>query len=813
MGLTLDGDGQKMLPSALQDKQALVVLDNFDHLLDGVGMVISLLEAAPGLQLVATSRERLNLPGEYVYVVQGMDYGESDSPDAMPASAIRLFAQSVRRVQPDFVMRAENLPAVTRICELVEGMPLGLELAAAWADMLPFDEIAREIERSIDFLSSDWRDTPGRHRSLRAVFERSWRALAASERQVFSRLSVFRGGFTREAAQTVAGASLRALMRLAHKSLLYHRGGRYQIHELLRQFGAEQLDSAPDERAEVETRHSTYYLAFVAQRQAALDGDNPQQPAEQIRVDINNIKQAWLSAVLHDRLTELDRSAIGLWRFSSLDGQNNGLEQLMQVAADRLDTHVEPDDAHRGVDARSCQCVASKLRAIQAAALIAQGDYESAIPVAERAIALGQASGGREGEAFGCLCKGQALAQKAQYVESQHCLEAALTAAQCALSGDSAIDSLHLVEYLVHLWLGAIATRQSEHTRAVRLFRRSLDICRQRGDLLGEMHCLANLGNAARSAHEYASSRAYHEQALCLARRLAYRWGEATTQLELGDVARLQGDPELARELVERSLTLCQEIGDRLGEAVALAYLGRLHSYLGDDVGAQECLDRFLHVVELIDVPFVDNWGWAALALRHDRVGDADQALVSAERAVTAAEAVGCRVDQADALVIVGQIQAGMNRLADATHAYQQAIALCELDSAAEAIAARAGLAQISLAQCAWPEAQSQVETILAALAEPDEGGGGDQPFAVYLTCYRVLDALEDPRAVGVLQEAHRRLLDYADGIMDRTRRRSFLENVTAHRELRQAYADRVTSGATSTCPDGTESAGPVLYE
>ena len=352
MGLMLDGDIRNVLPSALRDKQTLLVLDNFDHLLDGAGIVVALLEAAPGLQLLATSRERLNVPGEYMYMVHGMNYGESGSQDRISASATRLFAQCVRRVQSDFTMRDESLAAVTRICELVEGMPLGLELAAAWADLLPLDEIAREIERSIDFLSSNWRDTPERHRSLRAVFDRSWRSLDESERQVFRRLSVFRGGFSRAAAQTVAGASLRALMRLAHKSLLHQREGRYQIHELLRQFGEEQLDSVPDERAEVEARHSTYYLAFVAQRRTALDGSEPQQAAGQIRAEFNNIEQAWMSAVQRDQSTELDEAAIGLWRFCSLPARttiSNGscawppidwsrrLKRVMRVVAQTLE--------------------------------------------------------------------------------------------------------------------------------------------------------------------------------------------------------------------------------------------------------------------------------------------------------------------------------------------------------------------------------------------------------------------------------------------------------------------------------------------
>jgi predicted ATPase/tetratricopeptide (TPR) repeat protein len=796
MGLKLTGDIRKRLPTALRDKQALLELDNFEHLLEGVGIIVELLEAASGLQLVVTSRERLDVHSEHAYVVHGMDLGPSNGGDALSAPATRLFAQCARRVQPDFVIRSDNLAAVTRICELVEGMPLGLELAAAWADMLPLDEIAWEIERSIDFLSSNWRDVPDRHRSLRAVFDGSWRSLDEPERQVFRQLSVFRGGFTRGAAQVVAGAPLRALVRLAHKSLLHQQGGRYQIHELLRQFGAEQLDLSPDERAGVEERHCAYYLTFVARRQTALDGSEPQQAAAQIHPEIDNIKQAWMSAVHYGRLTRLDDSAIGLWRFCALAGQNSDLEQLMHLAGDRLEMRLEQGDANCGADARSYERVLSKLRAVRAAALVSQDDFDAAILIAERAIALGRTSGGIEGEAFGYLSKGQALVQKARYAESQRCLEKALRRAQRCLTSDAAIDSLHLIEPPVYLWLGSIAIRQSEHARAGQLIRRSLDICRQRGDLRGEMHCLANLANAARIAHEYSSAREHYEHALRLARQLNYRWGEAATLQELGDIALAQGDLEFARQLTERSLVLCQEIGDRLREARSLAYLGRLHCYLGDDAGSRAYLDRFQHVIEGIDAPAAEIPGWVASAIHHYYSGDATQALNYARRAEERALALGSRVDQAEALVVTGHVLARLNQLVEASSAYRRAIALCDnVDRASEVVAARAGLARVALAQCDWPEALTHVETILATLKEyPD--AGSDQPFAVHLTCYRVLDALDDPRATGVLQEAHRRLLEYSDRITDSSLRRSFLGIVTAHHELQQAYADHEATRA-----------------
>ena len=503
--------------------------------------------------------------------------------------------------------------------------------------------------------------------------------------------------------------------------------------------------------------------------------EEPQRAAGQILAEIDNIEKAWMSAIRYGLFGELEASAFGLWRFYSLAGASIDVERFMRLAAERLKADLEGRGEDSGPAARRDERILSKVRALQAAALVSQGDYDASIPIAEEAITRGKASGGAEGEAFGYLSKGQALSTKAQYPEAQRCLENALSRAQRSFSEDGLVDSLDLIEYLVYLWLGSIAIRQSQHARAGKLFERSLTICRRRGDLRGEIHCLANLGNAARAAHAYSSAREHYEHALQLARQSGYRWGEATTQQELGDVIRLQGDPEFARQLTERSLTIYRDIGDRMREAVSLAYLGRLCVYLGDDAGSRAYLDRFLHVIEGVDAPFAEDWGWVALAIRHDRAGDAEQALAYARRAVAAAERVGSHVDYADALVVTAQILAGMSQPAEARRAYQRAIELCGgVEAASEAITARAGLAQIALEGCDRPEAAAQVETILAT-QEADPDAGSDQPFAIQLICYRVLAASDDPRAPGILVRAHRNLLNYADGIADPALRHSFL--------------------------------------
>jgi predicted ATPase len=209
------GDPRQELCDALGNKQMLLILDNIEHLLpeapttgqegrgsEAIELVIQLLAWAPAVQLLVTSRQRLKLRGETLYAVPGLPFSpQATLADATTSAALRLFVQSAQRVAPHFALSAENLPALLRICSLVEGMPLGLEMAAAYIDQLQPAEIAQELEKNVDFLTAEWHDAPERQRSMRAVFDWSWRLLNESEQQVLRQLAAFRGGFTRDAAE------------------------------------------------------------------------------------------------------------------------------------------------------------------------------------------------------------------------------------------------------------------------------------------------------------------------------------------------------------------------------------------------------------------------------------------------------------------------------------------------------------------------------------------------------------------------------------------------------------------------------------
>ena len=281
----------------LRAKEMLLVLDNFEHLLDGVDMVDAMLATAPHLKIIATSREVLNLEWEWVYTVQGMTVpNDSDLADADDYSAVRLFAERARRVQPRFSIHHERDCAI-EICRLVDGMPLGIELAASWLRMLSCQELADEISASLDVLTSKKRTGPERHRSLRAVFDYSWNLLSPVEQDALMNLSVFPAPFRRDAARAVADASLAVLSALVDKSLLRVDGeGRYDLHPMVWQYAAEKMHEADSGEQVARHAHADYFLGFLSEQAPLIHSSDALRVLDSIETEMENIKSALLWA-------------------------------------------------------------------------------------------------------------------------------------------------------------------------------------------------------------------------------------------------------------------------------------------------------------------------------------------------------------------------------------------------------------------------------------------------------------------------------------------------------------------------------------
>lgn len=295
----------------LADREALLVLDNFEHLLArdeaveglrGPPYLVHLLEQAPGLKILCTSRVPFGLPAEIILALEGLDFPEqADVPDPEQFSGVRLFVEQARRIDRDFYLEAEQLGDVLEICRLVDGLPLGIELAARWITDLTPAEIAAEIRTSLDFLTAASPQRNLRHQSVRATFSYSWRMLTHEEQVALADLSILAGDFSRKAALNISECSIGVLVRLRSKSLLHQVApGTYSMHQLLRQFASEHLETYSTEHlSSLKRRYCTHFLKLIAAQAAGFDRNWTGAALKTITVNLENIRRAWRLALEH----------------------------------------------------------------------------------------------------------------------------------------------------------------------------------------------------------------------------------------------------------------------------------------------------------------------------------------------------------------------------------------------------------------------------------------------------------------------------------------------------------------------------------
>jgi predicted ATPase len=308
------GEPKEQLLNYLRHKSMLLLLDNFEHLHTSAPLLTEIIQAAPEVKLLVTSRERLKLQTEQVYHLNGLALSEWKTVnEARQNAAVQLFLHHALRVRPNFKLQRKHLVSLREIVRLVGGMPLGLLLAAGWMEVMSPAEIAAEIGRNLDFLQATERDMPERHSSMRAIFEVSWGRLSQEEQAVFAALSVFRGGFTIEAANEVAGATPQILMKLVDHSLIVRgEDGRFDIHELLRQFGAEMLKKDGSHVTVTRKRHSAFYCAFLNKYIDSWHTRDQLMTLEAVGNEAENARQALEWATKHGEWHQLIE-AIDCW--------------------------------------------------------------------------------------------------------------------------------------------------------------------------------------------------------------------------------------------------------------------------------------------------------------------------------------------------------------------------------------------------------------------------------------------------------------------------------------------------------------------
>jgi len=566
----------------LRERATLLVLDNFEHLLDARDVLSQVIEQAPQVELLTTSRERLQLQSEWVLDVDGLGNGNGNG-SAGGSAALRLFVDRARQVDRGYALTEGERPHVERVCRLVSGMPLGIELAAAWASTLPCSEIADEIEQNLGFLETSMQDVPDRHRSLRAAFDQSWRLLSDDERRVFSRLAVFRGTFARDAAAAVAGARLAELHSLVSKSLVRRAGvGRFELHELLRQYAAERLAAEDAEFADARESHARFYVGMLAERADALLGVNMMEARDELRLEIDNLRAAAEWAVPHwsedDARSVLSYLQAFFWAHDWHEGSQT-FAQLVELV--ELSPGGQLDAAQAG-DIVLC-------------ALAYEAYMGSALGYDERLDTIARA----------CL---PVLRQRRLTKELGLCLLALGTNdcyrdvyAESAVSLEEAVDVArsigdHLGVAGSLSWLGFVRLLLDDLNGAREAFEECREVSTELGGSLMLGFAISKLGLLADAEGDYAVAIRLHLEARELFARAGDDAGAGYTQSRASMSAYCLGEYEQALEYALAGYEGFEHANHRWGMTAALCRLGFAAAALGRFDEAREHLRRALEL-------------------------------------------------------------------------------------------------------------------------------------------------------------------------------------------------------------------------
>ncbi len=594
---------QEQLLDYLGERSTLLVLDNFEHLVGGADLLGEIIERAPKVELLTTSRERLNVQSEWVLDVHGLGLAENGNEGS---GALRLFVERATQVMPGFSLNDDERAEAGRICTLVEGLPLGIELAASWVSMLSCAEIAEEIEQNIDFLATSMRDIPERHRSLRAAFDQSWRLLSGEQQDVLARLSVLRRDYGREAAVAVAGADLRLLSDLMSKSLVRRSDfGRFELHELLRQYSAERLAASPGEERDARERHARHYAAMLMERQAALMGPELAVARDELRGELDNLRTAaeWILAEddEHVALPVLEAFYTFLWMHSWFDGAET-LELLGRMAG------------FDGDDPASASAVALAAAMYRVAIGARLGYDPAAEDLAARCLPVLRARK-LERELAGCLCAlgimavyrdvypeavafseegaqiaraiGDGLTESGALMDLGFArllmddLEAAREAFEAAHVLSEKLGNPLLRAYATSK-LGLLADAEERYGDAMRLHMEANELFAGVGDVGGAGYALSRASLSAYGTGEY-------EEALRLGRagfeafsEVNHRWGKIAALCRIGFAALSLGDIDEARRTFRAALEQARASAAISLELLALSGVGAVLRETGE---------------------------------------------------------------------------------------------------------------------------------------------------------------------------------------------------------------------------------------
>lgn len=665
-------DGRRYLLNFLRPKTLLLILDNFEHLLGNetplpaLDLVEALLRQAPNVKILVTSRERLNLQEEWVLEVAGLDYPPAGAPAGQPPvslaainryDAVALFVQRASQTRTGFTLAEEEMPAVVRLCQLLAGMPLGLELAATWLRDLSCAEVVAELERGMDFLATTLRNPPARHRSLRAVFDHSWQILSEQEQAILRKLSIFQGSFSREAAGAVAGASLPMLARLADKSLLRRStdpGGRvrYDLHEMVRQFAAEKLRADPAEEAQVQATHARYFADFLCAFEPDFLNERQTQAYTRMCEEIHNITAAWETACQQppdaDGVDTVQKFINSLGNFYTIHSQLIQGEAFAEKAVAYL-RRADPADP--------------VVQTILAKALTWQSIFQLALD--------------KTAQAESNLAESYHLAQQAEAPEQ---LASALG------------------------WQAIIARKKQDFGHMQQLAAQGLTIARQAQLWHLEARMLSHLANAALGMGAYTEARERIQQSLQMYLDHNHLFYVDITRGTLATISGRLGDFDEAKQQWLQVLALQERMGSSHRRHALYVHLGAISQALGECDAARRYYSESIRFCQEVGLETQEAYGLAGLGDLARLLGEYTEAGYYLEQSRQRFQAAGWSQDVAETLYRLGQVALATDDLAAAQQYFADSYALYQpSDNRSGMALAQKGTGQVAQA-AAQPE-------------------------------------------------------------------------------------------------------------
>lgn len=659
LSLKESGGSQETLATKLlsyvQDKRMLLVLDNFEQVLDASSDVVRLIQASPWLKVLTTSREALHVRGERRFQVPPLQLPtKTATPDLSGfylSPAVELFVERARDVRRDFELTEQNMHDVAAICVELDGLPLAIELAAGRANMLSARQMRRVLSSRLKLSESGSRDMPARHKTLRGAIDWSYDLLDDGEKQLFQRMAVFHGGCTLRAVEAVCNWDvvqdhdqvgidvLDGVTSLLAKNLLQQRAGsdgesRFWMLETIHEYSREKLQEIGEWEA-LATQHALYFMSLAEESEPHMRGGARQSEWLSIlENEHDNVRAAlrWAREFGETESVEIGlRTAGAFWHFWYVRG-------YLSEGREELASSLSADARLRlpGLAGYSKQWRGKALNGVGRFALD-QGDHPAARTALEEALSIGREAGDKQSMALSLNYLGGVALREDDYTVARALFEESLLLRREV--GDTRAIALSLNS------LGIVASTQGDYERARALYEESLGLARQSGDKAAIAHAVGNLGLMAANHGDYQKAHALYEESLLLGRELGDMRSVALSLNRLGNVSLWEHDYGVARALCEESLAIEQGMGDSASSAYTLGDLGNIAFVQEDYDRARSFFRQSLGMFKELKNKVNCAWCIGELGALESVTGNAEQGVMMMGAAEAVFEGSGGVID------------------------------------------------------------------------------------------------------------------------------------------------------------------------